>query len=267
MVTPSDIADYDYFGLSVAVSGETVIVGSPLADVDADGDGVEELFDAGSAYVFVADAPPQVELVEVGGDLRSFHVKLNDDDLVQGLAEDVSNYRILSANGDVDGDGDPFNDGDETYVAINHASYDPTNDRITIQTLDVLFADHFRVIVDGDDAADGSPGLTDLAGNYLAGGDFTAEFDLTALSLVELLLAKVEGLGLSTGADSSLTGKLDAALTQMEIDAGKDQSLTVKLEAFILGVQRWYLQGQITVQTRDDLVEDAERIILGLSLG
>jgi hypothetical protein len=47
----SDAASFDNFGSSVALSGETVVVGARLDDAAAG-------FDQGSAYVFVADTLP-----------------------------------------------------------------------------------------------------------------------------------------------------------------------------------------------------------------
>ena len=95
---------------------------------------------------------------------------------------------VLSEYGDANGDGDPFNDGDELDLAIEAIQYDPTADDITLEMVDLLFADFYRLELDGDDNADGSPGITDLAGNFLQGGDYAAEFDLTALGMVDQTL-------------------------------------------------------------------------------
>ena len=51
--------------------------------------------------------------VRVGGDLQSIIVQLNDDDLDPTLAINDDNFRVVAANGDADGDGDPCNDGDD----------------------------------------------------------------------------------------------------------------------------------------------------------
>jgi hypothetical protein len=86
------------------------------------------------------------------------------------------------------------------------------------------------------------------------------------VTLVENLLEKVEDLGLATGPQNSLTGKLDAVLSQMDAGTSNDQSLSAKLEAFIRGVEHWYSRGDITLAARDDLIDDAEFILLGLLL-
>ncbi len=54
-LTARDAAKEDWFGASVAVSGNTVVVGSPQDDVIVDGLSVE---DAESAYVFVPESVP-----------------------------------------------------------------------------------------------------------------------------------------------------------------------------------------------------------------
>jgi hypothetical protein len=48
---PSDAAELDQFGLSVAISEETIVVGAPFDDREPD-------LNQGSAYVFFAETPP-----------------------------------------------------------------------------------------------------------------------------------------------------------------------------------------------------------------
>ncbi len=141
---------------------------------------------------------PIVEGVDVGTDLKSLIVQLNDDDLDPALATNTANYKLIAANGDADADGDPFNDGDELELAISAIAYDPVTDRITLQTEDLLFEDYFRLELDGDglDGPDlaldgtpipgGTPGITDLDGNFLAGsvlGDVTATLDTHSITV------------------------------------------------------------------------------------
>ena len=45
----------DEFGWSVAVSGDTIVVGAYYEDSDGSGPGDNNAFDAGAAYVFVRD--------------------------------------------------------------------------------------------------------------------------------------------------------------------------------------------------------------------
>ena len=211
--------------------------------------------------------PPVVQWVDAGTDLHSLIVQFNDDDLAPAQAQDPANFQLIAANGDADADGDAFNDGDEFEVAINSVTYDPGADRITIHTADVLFDDFFRLEIDGDDAtSDGTPGIIDLSGNSLAGGDYVAELDLTCLTAVHELLDKVEALGLSTGADSSLTVKLAAVIHLLGEEVGSDQSVLALMGAFIRGLNHWYEKDEITLEDRDELIADAELIELGISL-
>jgi hypothetical protein len=262
MLTAGDESPFSGFGASVAIAGRTVVVGSPEYDVDTDGDGTIDLFNAGSAYVFIPDPPPIVQRIELGDDLRSFEIQFNDDDLDGARAEDLRNYGVTAAGADA-----VFGTADDMELLLESAVYDPEADTIILRTVDPFFDDIFRLEIDGDDATtDGAPGLTDLAGNHLEGGDYTQDFDLTALTLVGDLLTHVEELNLSTGAENSLTAKLDAVLEQLEINVGNDQSLTAKLEAFIRGVEHWYDKNAITLEEKDLLIAEAELILLGLAL-
>jgi len=118
--------------------------------------------------------PPEIQSVTLSDDNRSFVVQMNDDDLNGGSATDINNFQILKANGDANGDGDPFNDGDETFVGVESVNYDAATDRITVVALNELYDDEFRFIVEG--SAGG--GLQDLAGNLLSGGDHVTSLDL-----------------------------------------------------------------------------------------
>lgn len=53
---PSDGAALEQFGYAVAISGDLMVVGSPFADNDVNGDGTAEL-DVGSAYLLRRDGP------------------------------------------------------------------------------------------------------------------------------------------------------------------------------------------------------------------
>ena len=151
----------------------------------------------GDVFIVNLAVRPRVERVDVGTDLKSLIVQLNDDDLEPAAATNPANFKVIAANGD---------------------------------------------------------------------GDRTADFDLRALSLIEDLLAKTEALGLSTGAESSLTAKLNAALHLLGIETAEDQGIVAKLDAFIHGVTLWFDRGDIGLTDRDELIVDAQFIIFGLSL-
>ncbi len=84
----TDGADSDHFGTSVAISGDTVIVGSPNDDIGANQN-------QGSAYVFVRDGASwsqQQKLVAVDGmtnDLFGTAVAINNDTLLLGTPQNA----------------------------------------------------------------------------------------------------------------------------------------------------------------------------------
>ena len=258
----------DYSGFSVSGAGDVngdgyddVLIGARLADPNG-------TYAAGESYLFFGRpipldvTPPFVDGVDVGSDLQSFVVQFNDDCLHSVRAYDPGNYRIKAAGVDA-----VFDTPDDVTLAVSSVEYDQVTDRITVQTVDAFFDDLIRLEIDGDDATtDGTSGVTDLAGNHLAGGDFTAVIDLRALSLADNVLAKTESLGLSTGAENSLTEKLDAALHLLGVETANEQGIVAKLDAFIHGIMLWFDRGEISLADRDDLIDDAELIIFGLTM-
>ncbi|NUQ63012.1 MAG: hypothetical protein HUU20_11010 [Pirellulales bacterium] len=216
---------------------------------------------------YIGDPPPEVVSVDVGTDLRSVIVQLNDDDLDGPSAANSANYRLVASGGDGNGDGNPFNDGDEVVVGIDTARYDAASDQIKLRVSDVLFDDLFWLQIDGDDSTvDGTPGVTDLSGHYLAGGDFSAQLDLSSLTLIGNLLSKVESLGLSTGSESTLASKLEAVVRRLDMDVAKNFSVLALMDAFASGVERLYSRGEISQSDHDELLDDAELIRLGFFL-
>ncbi len=97
-LTAADGAANDEFGISVAVEGDTVIVGANLTNhIDSDGNAVN---DSGSAYVFTRDS--------AGG--WSQKAKLTASD---AAAEDLYGYSV-AVSGDTVVVGAPYNDYDDT---------------------------------------------------------------------------------------------------------------------------------------------------------
>lgn len=66
-LTASSPAERDYFGYAVAVSGDTIAVGSYLDDVDSDGDGIDDTNDGGAVYVFVPQSRNTPPVADAGG--------------------------------------------------------------------------------------------------------------------------------------------------------------------------------------------------------
>jgi hypothetical protein len=255
--------------------------------VSADGSGVyvvgsTSMWDDSDVFVAKLDRAPAVVGVDLGQDLASLIVQLSNDDLDPALAGNSDNYRLVVANGDGNGNGDPFDDGDEAIVpwaAVDPITYDPTADRITLRiAADKLFEDYYRLELDGDglDGPDldlagnsipgGTPGLADLRGNFLEGGDFVAGLDLTSLGMVDELVGKVEDLGLSTGTESSLVGKLETAVKLLGMDVGNQNGLIALLNAFKRGVVHWYERQEISESERDELTANADLILAMIML-
>ncbi|HSB11688.1 MAG TPA: FG-GAP repeat protein, partial [Blastocatellia bacterium] len=86
-LTASDAAGGDLFGASVAISGETIVVGAPNGDTAAG-------FDSGSAYVFVRSGSVWSEQAKLtasdaaGGDLFGHRVAISGDTVVVGAPLD-----------------------------------------------------------------------------------------------------------------------------------------------------------------------------------
>ncbi len=98
----------DQFGTSVAVSGDTAVVGAPFEDssaTDVDGEDNDFATDAGAAYVFVRNGTTWVQQAYLkadntgAGDQFGTSVAISDDTVVVGAPQEDSN-----AMG-VDGDG------------------------------------------------------------------------------------------------------------------------------------------------------------------
>ena len=214
----------------------------------------------------VDTTPPGVLGVDVGEDLNSLIVQLNDDDLDDAGATQPGNYKVTAANGDADGNGDPFDDGDESEMAIDSIAYDPAADRIMLRTVDLLFTDFYRLELDGDDAiSDGTPGITDLAGNFINGGDFAAVLDTTVLAdpavRAQGLIETVLDLSLSHGTENSLVAKLDGALEKLDDgNPNNDHAALGKLDAFINQVEAQRGK-KISEDDADTLIAEASLII------
>ena len=94
----SDGAAFDYFGSAIALDGDTAFFGVGDDDYDVDGDGVDDLFDAGSVYIFTRN-----------GSFWTQEGKLHPDDpqdghYFGGVALD-GNSLLITAGGDADSAG------------------------------------------------------------------------------------------------------------------------------------------------------------------
>jgi hypothetical protein len=209
--------------------------------------------------------PPMVVSAELGENGKSFVVQFNDDDLDPIAAANVANYRIHRGNGDTNGDGDPFNDGDETEVAIESVTYDAESDQATVQARDRLFGGHFRLVLDGDDAvSDGTAGLADLAGNHLDGGDFVADFDRSVKTLLANLRDATEALALPRGLQRLVGRPIDTASHLVQRGFGNTRAVTVLLHTYIRRLDRALARGKLSEADHALLVRQTADVLAGL---
>jgi len=106
----SNTGAVDYFGVSVAISGDTVVVGAPLEDSSAtgvDGDGDDNSVpDAGAAYVFLRSGgnwsqQAYLKASNTGaGDNFGWSVAISGDTVVVGAPWEDSSATGVNGNGD-----------------------------------------------------------------------------------------------------------------------------------------------------------------------
>ena len=168
-LTASDGSNYDMFGQSVAVNGDTVIVGAFLADPEAEDLEAEDLEaeeeDFGAAYVFTkpsdgwADATETVKLVAPdGAEGREFgrSLSLDSDTLVVG-APFSGRYAIYREAREAE-DKTPYL-GSVYVYSIANADWSDSPSPVKITSPDGFLWTRFgwSVSVDGDTIAVGEP--------------------------------------------------------------------------------------------------------------
>lgn len=105
-LTASDDDEYDYFGSSVSISGQSVIVGSPSSDEC----GAAHLADCGSAYVFKLEEGKWKQKVK----LTASDAQLSDE---FGYSVSISeNIVIVGAPYEDGSDGNPNQDAGAVYI-------------------------------------------------------------------------------------------------------------------------------------------------------
>ena len=162
-LTPDDAANYDYFGHSVAISGDTALIGSE-GDDHAGGD------EAGSAYVFVRS-----------GTLWSQQAKLTADD----AAEEDYFGSSVAITGDTALIGSPVDDyaggGDaagSAYVFVRSGALWSQQAKLTAN--DAARGDYFGscAAISGDTALIGAP-LNDEGEEINAGSAYVFDLNCT----------------------------------------------------------------------------------------
>ncbi|MFQ5493855.1 MAG: FG-GAP repeat protein, partial [Phycisphaerae bacterium] len=193
-LTAADAAEDDWFGNSVAISGDTIVVGSPL-DKDAG-------FLTGSAYVFVRT-----------GGVWTQQAKLTAAD---AAAEDWFG-RCVSISGDTVVIGSPFDDdagskSGSAYVFVRTAGVWAQQAKLTADDAATIERFGFSVSIDVDTAVIGSlfdETIVPLAGSayvFVRTGDvWTQQAKLTAPDATVL---GNFGFSVSIGSDTAIIGAL-----------------------------------------------------------
>ena len=150
----SDAASSDQFGFSVSISGNTIVVGSRLGDIDIDGDGSNDTFNTGSVYVFTRTGSTWIEETKLfasdagGIDLFGWSVSISGDTVVVGSRGD-----------DLDTDGNGSLDaGDAGSAYVFTRSGLSWNEEAKLTASDAASFDQFgfSVSISGDTVAVGS---------------------------------------------------------------------------------------------------------------
>jgi hypothetical protein len=178
MITSSDGATFDFFGSSVALAAETVFIGSPLEDYDADKDGgvacgstSESECNLGAVYVFGLDkgdgmarlTPSKVSTRDQFG---SF-ITASKDILVVGTGEDAAtSSAYLFGRGNSNTDWNEF----KTITLENKTTARETNVALHEDKL-VIALPYGDADVNGDGKVDcANKGSTDEKGTECAAG-------------------------------------------------------------------------------------------------
>ena len=169
-LTASDGEEWDWFGTSVAISGDTVVVG-------ADDDVIGTNTDQGSAYVFVRS-----------GDTWTQTAKLTASD---GAADDSFGHSV-AISGDtvvVGADGDDNNKGSAYVFEKPAAGWANMTQTAKLTASDGEDYDHFgySVAISGDTVVVGAP-LADGGGNCYKGSAYVFEKRHQGKSMPWLLL-------------------------------------------------------------------------------
>jgi hypothetical protein len=289
---PEDIARSRFFGHSVAIDGDTVLVGDPLDN-----------YLPGSAHVFVRTpegwtAQATVRAAESrAGDGFGWSVALQGDTALIGATNRIGAAWIFTRIGDawafnqkltpsvagteefgisvaLDGDAALVGAFDFCYGSYYGSAYLFTREdgdwvrrsRLVPRNGDCLRYDEvwfgWSVALDDGTAVVGAP--YDVLGwpGYDQGSALA--FDLPVATL-NLLVERVEGLDLDHGTKQGLLSKLQSALhTVSDDNPGNDGGAVPTLEAFIRQVEE--LRGhEIETEDADTLVDGARGVIALIS--
>ena len=248
-LTAQDAGATDVFGFSVAISGNTAVVGA-FGDDGGGGAG------SGSAYVFVRD-----------GTTWSRSIKLTASD---AATQDSFGFSVAVSGGGakvvvgayLDDDAGP--QSGSAYVFLRTATNTWTEEA-KLTASDAAAGDHFgrSVAVSGDTAVVGAE-RDDRAGtnvNTNNGSAYVYDDLIDPVTLIKELIEDVEVLNLKNGIDNSLDAKLNAAIQTLEDANNNNIAAAISaLQAFINAVQAQSGK-EILEEDADELIASAQVII------
>lgn len=164
-ISASDREASDWFGISVAIDGEQLIVGARLEDESAAGD--EELTDAGSAYIFSYNGSAWIQSQKItpsdraSGDLFGFDVAIDEDRIV-----------VSSRSDDEDENDMNFVDRAGSMYVFEKDNTETWNEIQKLVASDRMASDFFGTAVD-------------VSGNIAAAGSRGQDFDLDSENFIE----------------------------------------------------------------------------------
>jgi uncharacterized repeat protein (TIGR01451 family) len=168
-VKASNTGAYDEFGWTVAISGDTLVIGVPFEDSTAtgvDGDQSNDLAPgSGAAYVFVRSAGEWSQQAYLkasntgAGDYFGFSVAISGDILVVGAPRENSN--TTGINGDQSNDSAPFSGA--AYVFVRSAGVWSQQAYLKASNTGAGDSCGWSVAISGDTLVVGAPGESSSA--------------------------------------------------------------------------------------------------------
>ena len=199
----SDTGAEDWFGYSVAISGDYAIVGSCFESHDATGGNY--IFYAGSAYIFKNNAGTWSEVQKIVASDRRFGDEFGNSVAISG------DYVIVGAGNGLDATGGNYlNMAGSAYIFKNNAGTWSEVQKIVASDRDIYDNFGYPVAISGDYVIVGATQESHDAtgGNYLsqAGSAYIFKNNAGTWSEVQKIVASNRGIGDSFGLSVAISG-------------------------------------------------------------
>lgn len=244
-LTASDRASGDNFGASVAVSGDSAVIGAKNDDDNG--------ANSGSAYLFMYGTKSWTQEQKLtagdgaGGDNFGVSVAISDDTIIVG------------AEGDDDGGGD----SGSAYVFMYDGKIWTQQQKLTAS--DQAGGDNYgvSVAVSGDSAVAGAKYDDDKGSNS---GSAYVYYDLTAR--YASLVRQVKDLNMSRRSENSLLVKVDSSMNAVfDKNEGNDHVAIKNLGSFMNEVEAQRGKRKISSTAANGLIATAQSMIAHLGGG